>query len=56
MTRRRGSFKRFMRVNLEGRANDSEPLGQRAERALDLLERGLGDYAKSPTRGASKRR
>jgi AcrR family transcriptional regulator len=36
------------RVNLEGRAGDSEPLGQRAERALDLLERGLGDYAKSP--------
>jgi len=43
------------RVNLEGRADDSEPLGQRAERALDLLERGLGDYARSPTRGASKR-
>jgi AcrR family transcriptional regulator len=36
------------RANLEGRAGDSEPLGQRAERALDLLERGLGDYAKSP--------
>jgi AcrR family transcriptional regulator len=41
------------RVNLEGRASDSEPLGQRAERALDLLERGLGDYAMSPTNGAS---
>lgn len=41
------------RVNLEDRVNDSEPRGQRAQRALDLLERGLGDYAKSPTRGAS---
>jgi AcrR family transcriptional regulator len=37
------------RVNLEGRDSDTEPLGQRAERALDLLEHGLGDYAISPT-------
>jgi AcrR family transcriptional regulator len=33
------------RVNLEGRDSDTEPRGQRAERALDLLEHGLGDYA-----------
>jgi AcrR family transcriptional regulator len=37
------------RVNLEGRDSDTEPPGQRAERALDLLEHGLGDYAVSPT-------
>ncbi|HEY5357774.1 MAG TPA: TetR family transcriptional regulator [Streptosporangiaceae bacterium] len=36
------------RVNLEGRASDAEPPRQRVERALDLLERGLGDYAVSP--------
>jgi AcrR family transcriptional regulator len=36
------------RVNLEGRDSDTEPPGQRAERALDLLEHGLGDYAVSP--------
>jgi AcrR family transcriptional regulator len=36
------------RVNLEDREGPPEPLGQRAERALDLLERGLGDYARSP--------
>jgi AcrR family transcriptional regulator len=34
------------RVNLEGRAGDPAPPGERAERALDLLERGLADYAK----------
>jgi AcrR family transcriptional regulator len=37
------------RVNLEGRNSDTEPPGQRAQRALDLLEHGLGDYAVSPT-------
>jgi AcrR family transcriptional regulator len=37
------------RVNLEGRDSDTEPPGQRAERALDLLEHGLRDYALSPT-------
>src|SRR6516162_6069538 len=37
------------RVNLEGRDSDTEPPGQRAERALDLLEHGLRDYAVSPT-------
>ena len=36
------------RVNLEGRHSDTEPPGQRAERALDLLEHGLRDYAASP--------
>ena len=36
------------RVNLEGRDSDTEPAGQRAQRALDLLEHGLGDYAVSP--------
>jgi len=36
------------RVNLEGRDSDTEPPGQRAERALDLLEDGLRDYAVSP--------
>ena len=36
------------RVNLEGRDSDTEPPGQRAERALDLLERGLRDYAVTP--------
>ena len=36
------------RVNLEGRDSDTEPPGQRAVRALDLLEHGLGDYAVSP--------
>jgi AcrR family transcriptional regulator len=36
------------RVNLEGRDSDTEPAGQRAERALDLLEHGLRDYAVSP--------
>ena len=36
------------RVNLEGRDSDAEPPGQRVERALDLLEHGLGDYAVSP--------
>jgi AcrR family transcriptional regulator len=34
------------RANLEGRTSDSEPPGQRAERALDLLEQGLGEYAR----------
>jgi AcrR family transcriptional regulator len=37
------------RVNLEGRNSDTEPPGRRAERALDLLEHGLRDYAVSPT-------
>jgi len=37
------------RVNIEGRDSDTEPPGQRAQRALDLLEHGLGDYAISPT-------
>ena len=36
------------RVNLDGRDSDTEPPGQRVERALDLLEHGLGDYAVSP--------
>jgi hypothetical protein len=36
------------RVNLKGRDSDTEPPGQRAERALDLLEHGLGEYAVSP--------
>jgi AcrR family transcriptional regulator len=36
------------RVNLEGRDSDTEPLGRRVERALDLLEHGLGDYAIAP--------
>ena len=36
-------------VNLEGRDSDTEPAGQRAERALDLLEHSLGEYAVSPT-------
>jgi AcrR family transcriptional regulator len=36
------------RVNLEGRDSDTEPPGQRAQRALDLLEHGLGTYAVSP--------
>jgi AcrR family transcriptional regulator len=35
------------RANLEGRTSNSEPQGRRAERALDLLERGLGDYAQA---------
>jgi hypothetical protein len=38
------------RVNLKGRDSDTEPPGQRAERALDLLEYGLGDDAVSPAR------
>jgi AcrR family transcriptional regulator len=37
------------RVNIEGRDSDTEPPGQRVERALDFLEHGLGDYAVSPT-------
>jgi hypothetical protein len=37
-----------VRVLLEGRDSDTEPPGQLAERALDLLEHGLGDYAVSP--------
>jgi AcrR family transcriptional regulator len=42
------------RVNLEERASDPEPLGQRAERALDLLDHGLGEYARAAGRhGAS---
>ena len=36
------------RVNFEGRDSDTEPPGQRAQRALDLLEHGLGSYAVSP--------
>jgi AcrR family transcriptional regulator len=36
------------RVNIEGRASDTEPPGQRVQCAFDLLERGLGDYAASP--------
>jgi AcrR family transcriptional regulator len=36
------------RVNLEGRDSDTEPLGRRVDRALDMLERGLGDYAIAP--------
>jgi AcrR family transcriptional regulator len=36
------------RVNLEGRDSDTEPPGQRIQRAFDLLEHGLGDYAVSP--------
>jgi len=36
------------RVNLKAATADTEPLGQRAERALDLLEHGLRDYAVSP--------
>jgi AcrR family transcriptional regulator len=36
------------RVNLEGRFGDTARPGERAERALDLLERGLGDYAQAP--------
>jgi AcrR family transcriptional regulator len=36
------------RVDLEGRSNDPAPPGQRAQRALDLLERGLGCYAQAP--------
>jgi hypothetical protein len=36
------------RVNLKGRDSDTEPPVQRAERALDLLEHVLGDYAVSP--------
>ena len=36
------------RVNLEGRDSETEPPGQRAQRALDLLEYGLGDYARAP--------
>ena len=36
------------RVNLKGRDSDTEPPGQRAERALNLLEHDLGDYAISP--------
>ena len=35
------------RVNLEGRSGDPAPAGERAERALDLLERGLRDYAQA---------
>ena len=37
-----------LRVNFEDRADDTEPVGLRAERALDLLEHGLGDYARPP--------
>ena len=37
------------RVNLEGRDSDTEPPGQCTERALDLLEHSLGEYAVSPT-------
>jgi hypothetical protein len=36
------------RVNLKGRDSDTQPPGQRAERALDPLKHGLGDYAVSP--------
>jgi AcrR family transcriptional regulator len=36
------------RVNLEGRSGDTAPPGERAERALGFLERGLGDYARAP--------
>jgi AcrR family transcriptional regulator len=36
------------RVNLEGRSGDTAPPGERAERALDFLERGLGNYAQAP--------
>jgi AcrR family transcriptional regulator len=36
------------RVNHEGRAHDTEACGQRARDALDLLARGLGDYAPAP--------
>jgi AcrR family transcriptional regulator len=36
------------RVNLEGRSGDTAPPGERAGRALDLLQRGLGDYAQAP--------
>jgi AcrR family transcriptional regulator len=42
------------RVNLEGRDSDTEPAGQRAERALDLLEHGLRDYAVSSTSSAAR--
>jgi hypothetical protein len=37
------------RVNLKGRDSDTEPPGQRAERALDLLEHGLGGPSRPPT-------
>jgi hypothetical protein len=37
------------RVNLEDRDSDKEPPGECAERALDLLEHSLGEYAVSPT-------
>jgi AcrR family transcriptional regulator len=36
------------RVDLEGRDSEKEPPGQRAQRALDLLEHGFGDYARAP--------
>lgn len=36
------------RANLEGRTHDNEASGQRARDALDLLARGLGDYAPAP--------
>jgi AcrR family transcriptional regulator len=42
------AFVSVFRVNQEGRATDTEPLGGRVARALDLLERGFGEYAKSP--------
>ena len=38
-----------VRVLLEGRDSDTEPPGQRAERALDLLEHGLGGPSRPPT-------
>jgi len=41
-------FVSVFRVNLEDRDGDAEPSGQRVERALDLLEHGLGGYAVSP--------
>jgi hypothetical protein len=40
------------RVNLEGRTGDPVPPGERAERALDLLECGLGGYAQAPVPSA----
>jgi AcrR family transcriptional regulator len=38
------------RANLEGRTHDTEAAGQRARAALELLARGLGDYAPRPSR------
>lgn len=42
------------RVNLEDRDSGTEPPGQRVERALDLLERGLAGYAVSPVSGTGR--